>query len=165
MREGRLVLQGSRGLCLLPACPRDSDAAALHVRRAVFSSCLAACTSWLWVSVHVCPNMQPPSRAFPCAQSKDYNWLRDAYLLSTRGKFHVQARLVRQPGRKQVQLSCYVALTKDSLSSSLVGGTFVWKDPEVGPASRGCLGGGGGANNSGEQRFCWNASKSVQRMP
>ncbi|KAI7841185.1 hypothetical protein COHA_005151 [Chlorella ohadii] len=64
-------------------------------------------------------------------ESKDYNWLRDAYLLSTRGKFHVQARLVRQPGRKQVQLSCYVALTKDSLSSSLVGGTFVWKDPET----------------------------------
>ncbi len=142
------------------------DAASLHTRHDVFPFCAQTgpCSSVQFsvTRIHIC---NPLLAAFLSPQSKDYNWLRDAYLLSTRGKFHVQARLVRQPGRKQVQLSCYVALTKDSLSSSLVGGTFVWKDPEVGPASRGCLGGGGGANNSGEQRFCWNASKSVQRMP
>ena len=63
-------------------------------------------------------------------QLRHYAWLRDAYLLSSRGKFRVTARMVRQPRRKAVHLSCYATLTKDSLSSALVSGTFLWKDPQ-----------------------------------
>lgn len=78
------------------------------------------------------PTLLWPARPWPSSsQLRHYAWLRDAYLLSSRGRFRVTARMVRQPRRKVVQLSCFATLTRDSLSSALVSGTFLWKDPEA----------------------------------
>lgn len=52
-------------------------------------------------------------------------------MLSSRGRFRVTAKLVRQPRRRLVRLSCFTTLAKDSLSSALVSGTFLYKDPDT----------------------------------
>lgn len=78
---------------------------------------------------HCEPTAAGPGATVP--QASHYGWLRDAHMLSTRGKFRVVAQLIRQPGNRKIVLSCYVALTKDSLSSSLVSGTFLWKNQEI----------------------------------
>lgn len=76
-----------------------------------------------------CPPLHPLLSSAP--QLRHYTWLRDAYMLSSRGRFRVTAKLVRQPQRRLVRLSCFTTLAKDSLSSALVSGTFLYKDPDT----------------------------------
>lgn len=113
-----------------------------------------------------------PCRRHPAPQARHFGWLRDAYLLSSRGKFRVAARVSRSPGRRQIELTCFLTLSRDSLSSALISGTFLWKNPDI-PVGAGWLGWcslalpvlgataraarAGGAGARGEARGGWHA--------
>lgn len=166
VREGGLVLKDDEvgGRESLSSCRGRRLWAAGRVGYCRVVRCASRCTSrpleWRPPLHPRCPPCSDlPRSGPPASQLRHYAWLRDAYLLSSRGRFRVTARMVRQPRRKVVQLSCFATLTKDSLSSALVSGTFLWKDPDS------PVGAGWGWVQGGVGRGWWWLASVAAKLP